>query len=1189
MKKNQGSAGNGNQNSNLNSNSQSQNNTSKGRLSAQNQRKVAQSNTNISHQNSSASTNNNSHQSIQNQEEKRRPQTNADKYKPNQISNVNNLQRQSVQSVTNLREKKQLEMHADQDIYYGDNDDNEDKIAKDSQPETERQIELSEDQESIVKLVSGYLVKHGCNRSNEIFLKEIYRPQNPQNKKQMIVNQLINAFQKGKRDLFFGKWTSFPHNNKPNQIDKLEFYLQIYFLIYEIHPLFKTKDKIGNDRIEYFRSYLDSKGSELSKTTELLTFYALPYIQKPYEHQSFKHLFTQEWVQDLQKKLKSSLDKLINEEDQYCKLEELYFQSKSKPDQAKQQQAHQQILSNQNVVQQQPFYPAPYAPALQQQMNNNGQNINISNNNMQPNNINVSYLQNDISYLPDNSYITDNNSLRANNDQYLRVLQELNSRYSNLHKVYIQVQEQAKQAIMDSHQKWFKLGQDLVYLAKDLIGMVEMATKGNPPSPQIFESKKKKLGQFEHFLSSNIEDLVQQNQDISLFEKQVSIIEYDQSPIMQQYKVQQHPQFNGQILNSNLQFDQSPQNIQQVGAGYDINLLNSRKGQNSYDQMSQVQQQQQQQQIHQQHQQYQIPHQNQQALQQNHNLYQQHQIDQDNDFQSYAPIDFNKIKISLKQETNFQFKISILQALRWRIAKTRNAYQRREVIISYTINDLLGCSKNDQLLQNSIFNSPNERLTEFGLRLVNALASDFEGRTYLVESEALVKLLIAILRREKEDSSTRRNALGALQKLSLRKKPQIVMIQNDLIKWIVETLREEKDQLSEYSYEYATALFMNLSLRSLGRDKCEDEDLRVLEVLQQLLEHENQQVRTFVNGTLYSLLSRPALKEQSRQLSLLQYLVHLRDNSDERFNKQLQYIINQLEKPDEEEEEENTSDQEEDNDEDDIEDEEMDDEDDQDEYLDLIEVPGNDQQLIGENLLIQQFSLRGQEALRQHNMTRTALEESKKNAHNQSILNQSRINNRPEPFNRPATPSLSISQISHSQMQGYQQDTKRNKNQHNIQHQNSQQKQYQQNIYTQQQYQQRDNGEQLSQQQQQLMLLKQKQQMQQQQIQQNQQQQQYINQYQQHQKQNLNQQYIHQSPQMYNDGNNYSQNSSDSKTYIQHQQQHQQSVKNNHNLPVNQNTKLPHNEIKVSDTKEAFAPRPKIPRTPPSNIDEDSN
>lgn len=68
------------------------------------------------------------------------------------------------------------------------------------------------------------------------------------------------------------------------------------------------------------------------------------------------------------------------------------------------------------------------------------------------------------------------------------------------------------------------------------------------------------------------------------------------------------------------------------------------------------------------------------------------------------------------------------------------------------------------------------------------------------------------------------------------------MINNDLISWIVNTLRDEKDTLSEYSYEYATALFMNLSLRSSGKIRCEAPEEGVLNVLNDLLEHENMQV-----------------------------------------------------------------------------------------------------------------------------------------------------------------------------------------------------------------------------------------------------------------------------------------------------------------------------------------------------------
>ena len=47
------------------------------------------------------------------------------------------------------------------------------------------------------------------------------------------------------------------------------------------------------------------------------------------------------------------------------------------------------------------------------------------------------------------------------------------------------------------------------------------------------------------------------------------------------------------------------------------------------------------------------------------------------------------------------------------------------------------------------------------------------------------------------------------------------MIELNVIQWIVETIRDELETLSDYSLEYATALLMNLSLRVEGKNKCE--------------------------------------------------------------------------------------------------------------------------------------------------------------------------------------------------------------------------------------------------------------------------------------------------------------------------------------------------------------------------------
>ena len=88
------------------------------------------------------------------------------------------------------------------------------------------------------------------------------------------------------------------------------------------------------------------------------------------------------------------------------------------------------------------------------------------------------------------------------------------------------------------------------------------------------------------------------------------------------------------------------------------------------------------------------------------------------------------------------------------------------------------------------------------------------------------------------------------------------MIQYGVISWIVDTIKDEIDHLSDYTLEYATALLMNLSLRADGKNKCEAIP-EILTVLNELIEIENMQVRTHVNGTLYSILTRSSLKQSA--------------------------------------------------------------------------------------------------------------------------------------------------------------------------------------------------------------------------------------------------------------------------------------------------------------------------------------
>ena len=74
--------------------------------------------------------------------------------------------------------------------------------------------------------------------------------------------------------------------------------------------------------------------------------------------------------------------------------------------------------------------------------------------------------------------------------------------------------------------------------------------------------------------------------------------------------------------------------------------------------------------------------------------------------------------------------------------------------------------------------------------MINVLASESIGSDYLIKDEKLTPILIKLLKAEKVDSNLRQNALGALQKFSLHRKPQTIMIENDMIEWIVSTLKD---------------------------------------------------------------------------------------------------------------------------------------------------------------------------------------------------------------------------------------------------------------------------------------------------------------------------------------------------------------------------------------------------------------
>jgi hypothetical protein len=102
------------------------------------------------------------------------------------------------------------------------------------------------------------------------------------------------------------------------------------------------------------------------------------------------------------------------------------------------------------------------------------------------------------------------------------------------------------------------------------------------------------------------------------------------------------------------------------------------------------------------------------------------------------------------------------------------------------------------------------------LLLLEVLGGKKIGAKY-VKSFIIIEPIFRLMQKEKEDTPLRETALRVLQILSLDRAIMLQMIDLNVIKWVVNLLKTEGAVLSDNYLEYATALLMNLTLRSAGK------------------------------------------------------------------------------------------------------------------------------------------------------------------------------------------------------------------------------------------------------------------------------------------------------------------------------------------------------------------------------------
>ena len=92
-------------------------------------------------------------------------------------------------------------------------------------------------------------------------------------------------------------------------------------------------------------------------------------------------------------------------------------------------------------------------------------------------------------------------------------------------------------------------------------------------------------------------------------------------------------------------------------------------------------------------------------------------------------LDFNMIKKIIVKSSNISYVCAILEALRWKISRAKNSILRREIVIQYTSYEVVNYK-----IFKSLIEKKSKSINEYLIALLNTLASEYLGRSYLLEN-----------------------------------------------------------------------------------------------------------------------------------------------------------------------------------------------------------------------------------------------------------------------------------------------------------------------------------------------------------------------------------------------------------------------------------------------------------------------
>ena len=264
-----------------------------------------------------------------------------------------------------------------------------------------------------------------------------------------------------------------------------------------------------------------------------------------------------------------------------------------------------------------------------------------------------------------------------------------------------------------------------------------------------------------------------------------------------------------------------------------------------------------------------------------------------NNYNNYL-IDMRKVIQALNKEIIIEDNklCHIFQEIRFRIYNKDNQYLQKLTLFEIFYYDLLGTLSNSSTTFKQLLS--NKALNLEVIKLVNSLANFNIGKNYLLSKNNLIEDIVKCMIAEKKETEFRQNCIGAIQKFTLRKEPQDKLIELNVIHYLVDILTNQSDSLSNYTIEYGLALLMNLSLRNEGKEKFETVAEKIINIIIKFLSYDNIQILTCINGILYSLLKRKKIRDVAKILGVEKKLEELKRFNNEQIDKQIKYILDEL-------------------------------------------------------------------------------------------------------------------------------------------------------------------------------------------------------------------------------------------------------------------------------------------------------